>query len=73
MSQNELVSQDLRAVLRRRPENPFFLRGFGPLVAVAVLLILVLLLLPSVSREHLVPADPADTTVPTSAAPRASK
>ncbi len=41
-------------VLRAEPVNPHLLRGYGPLVAAAILALLMVLLLPTVARERVV-------------------
>jgi hypothetical protein len=56
------------AALRRRPTNVHLFRGFGTLVAGAVLFVLMLWLAPSVAPEHIVdkPIDATSTTLVTS-------
>ena len=46
-------------LLRREPDHPAVLRGFGPLVVGVLLALLMVLLLPSVAPERIVerPAD----------------
>ena len=55
---------DVIAAIRRQPRNLHLFRGFGPLVAGAVLFVLMLLLAPSVAPEHVVekPASSVSTT-----------
>ena len=52
------------AQLREAPSNPHGFRGFGPLIALAVLLVLMVLLAPTVAPEQivLVPSDETSTT-----------
>ncbi len=61
---NDTHDQGPLEELRREPENPHGFRGFGPLLALAVLLLLMVLLAPTVAPEHVVlrPAARADTT-----------
>ena len=55
---------DVMASLRTRPRNVLLFRGFGPLVAAVVLIVLMLWLAPSVAPERVVtkPVHPAKTT-----------
>jgi hypothetical protein len=55
---------DVIAAIREQPRNVHLFRGFGPLVAGAVLFVLMLLLAPSVAPEHVVerPAPSVSTT-----------
>ena len=55
---------DVIAAIRRQPRNVHLFRGFGPLVAGAVLFVLMLLLAPSVAPEHVIerPASSVSTT-----------
>lgn len=53
------------AELRERPRNILLFRGFGPLVAGAVLFVLMLFLAPSVAPEHIVPTPVSTTTTTT--------
>ena len=52
------------AQLRQQPENPHGFRGFGPLLAFGVLLVLMVLLAPTVAPEQivLVPTDESTTS-----------
>jgi hypothetical protein len=63
------------AALRRRPTNVHLFRGFGTLVAGAVLFVLMLWLAPSVAPEHIVDkpiGGPTTTVAPTTTAPTAT-
>jgi hypothetical protein len=53
--------------VRARPENPHAFRGFGPLLALAVLVLLSILLAPTVAPEQIVlqPSDSTTSTVAT--------
>jgi hypothetical protein len=53
--------------VRQLPDNPHAFRGFGPLLALAVLVLLSVLLAPTVAPEHVVlrPSDATTTTTPT--------
>ena len=55
------------ATLRAKPRNTLLFRGFGPLVAAVVLLLLMLWLAPSVAPEHVVekPVNQTSTTATT--------
>jgi hypothetical protein len=55
------------ARLRTVPENPHGFRGYGPLLALGVLLLLMVLLAPTIAPEHvvLVPDDGAPSTTTT--------
>ena len=59
------------ARLRATPENPHGFRGFGPLIALCILVALIVLLAPSVAPEHIVlrPTDVTTTTTTTTTAP----
>jgi hypothetical protein len=56
------------ASLREEPSNPHLLRGYGPLVAGALLFVLMVLLAPTVAPEKVV-LTPASTTTTTTAPP----
>ena len=55
------------AAVRAKPENPHAFGGFGPLLALAVLVVLAIVLAPTVAPERVVlePVDPPATTTST--------
>ena len=59
------------ARLRVRPRNLHAFKGFGPLLAAAVLFVLMLVLAPSVAPERVVERAETDTS-PTTVAPESS-
>lgn len=61
-------AEEVLAELRADRTNPHLLRGFGPLVALAVLVLLMVLLVPTVAREQIV-EQPADATTTTEVDP----
>ena len=63
-STESFAGADVISAIRRQPRNLHLFRGFGPLVAGAVLFVLMLLLAPSVAPEHVVerPTSAVSTT-----------